>query len=53
MAWSHCGQLLATGSNDKFVKVLPFGADTCNATGTLGASPAPERLGHAGLICVF
>lgn len=34
MAWSHCGQLLATGSNDKFVKVLPFSADTCNATGT-------------------
>lgn len=39
VAWSHCGQLLATGSNDKFVKVLPFSADTCNATGTLGASP--------------
>uniref|UniRef100_H3CXJ0 WD repeat domain 47 n=1 Tax=Tetraodon nigroviridis TaxID=99883 RepID=H3CXJ0_TETNG len=33
VAWSHCGQLLATGSNDKFVKVLPFSADTCNATG--------------------
>ncbi|XP_053286737.1 WD repeat-containing protein 47 [Pleuronectes platessa] len=33
VAWSHCGQLLATGSNDKFVKVLPFNADTCNATG--------------------
>ncbi|KAG7258980.1 hypothetical protein CRUP_029662 [Coryphaenoides rupestris] len=32
-AWSHCGQLLATGSNDKYVKVLPFSADTCNATG--------------------
>lgn len=34
VAWSHCGQLLATGSNDKYVKVLPFNADTCNATGT-------------------
>ncbi|CAL8345087.1 unnamed protein product [Gadus morhua 'NCC'] len=33
VAWSQCGQLLATGSNDKFVKVLPFNADTCNATG--------------------
>ncbi|XP_010894285.2 WD repeat-containing protein 47 isoform X2 [Esox lucius] len=33
VAWSHCGQLLATGSNDKYVKVLPFNADTCNATG--------------------
>ncbi|TNM87914.1 hypothetical protein fugu_006135 [Takifugu bimaculatus] len=33
VAWSPCGQLLATGSNDKFVKVLPFSADTCNATG--------------------
>ncbi|XP_029004325.1 WD repeat-containing protein 47-like isoform X2 [Betta splendens] len=33
VAWSHCGQLLATGSNDKFVKVLPFHADSCNATG--------------------
>ncbi|XP_056276651.1 WD repeat-containing protein 47 isoform X2 [Pseudoliparis swirei] len=32
-AWSHCGQLLATGSNDKCVKVLPFNAETCNATG--------------------
>uniref|UniRef100_A0A1A7Y0Q9 WD repeat domain 47 n=1 Tax=Iconisemion striatum TaxID=60296 RepID=A0A1A7Y0Q9_9TELE len=33
VAWSHCGQLLATGSNDKYVKVLPFNADACNATG--------------------
>ncbi|CAK6968798.1 WD repeat-containing protein 47-like [Scomber scombrus] len=33
IAWSHCGQLLATGSNDKYVKVLPFNADSCNATG--------------------
>uniref|UniRef100_A0A8C8DFR6 WD repeat domain 47b n=1 Tax=Oryzias sinensis TaxID=183150 RepID=A0A8C8DFR6_9TELE len=33
VTWSHCGQLLATGSNDKFVKVLPFNADSCNATG--------------------
>ncbi|KAM6938540.1 WD repeat-containing protein 47-like [Lycodopsis pacificus] len=33
VAWSHCGQLLATGSNDKFVKVLPFNAESCNATG--------------------
>uniref|UniRef100_A0A8C4YXL7 CTLH domain-containing protein n=1 Tax=Gadus morhua TaxID=8049 RepID=A0A8C4YXL7_GADMO len=33
VAWSQCGQLLATGSNDKFVKVLPFNADACNATG--------------------
>lgn len=35
VAWSHCGQLLATGSNDKFVKVLPFNADSCNATGRI------------------
>uniref|UniRef100_A0A4W4E9U1 CTLH domain-containing protein n=1 Tax=Electrophorus electricus TaxID=8005 RepID=A0A4W4E9U1_ELEEL len=33
VAWSACGQLLATGSNDKYVKVLPFNANTCNATG--------------------
>ncbi|KAF3690789.1 WD repeat-containing protein 47 Neuronal enriched MAP-interacting protein [Channa argus] len=33
VAWSHCGQLLATGSNDKYVKVLPFNPDSCNATG--------------------
>ncbi|XP_069558321.1 WD repeat-containing protein 47-like [Brachyistius frenatus] len=33
VAWSHCGQLLATGSNDKYVKVLPFSAESCNATG--------------------
>ncbi|XP_068446101.1 WD repeat-containing protein 47-like [Clinocottus analis] len=33
VAWSRCGQLLATGSNDKYVKVLPFNADNCNATG--------------------
>ncbi|XP_072919532.1 WD repeat-containing protein 47-like isoform X2 [Hemitrygon akajei] len=33
VAWSKCGQLLATGSNDKYVKVLPFSAETCNATG--------------------
>lgn len=35
LAWSPCGHLLATGSNDKLVKVLPFSADSCNATGTL------------------
>ncbi|OCT82966.1 hypothetical protein XELAEV_18025501mg [Xenopus laevis] len=33
VAWSPCGQLLATGSNDKYIKVLPFSAETCNATG--------------------
>ncbi|XP_066504313.1 WD repeat-containing protein 47b isoform X2 [Hoplias malabaricus] len=33
VAWSPCGQLLATGSNDKYVKVLPFNAETCNAIG--------------------
>ncbi|XP_043941988.1 WD repeat-containing protein 47 [Protopterus annectens] len=33
VAWSPCGQLLATGSNDKYVKVVPFSAETCNATG--------------------
>ncbi|TNN36628.1 WD repeat-containing protein 47 [Liparis tanakae] len=32
-AWSGCGRLLATGSNDKSVKVLPFDAESCNATG--------------------
>ncbi|XP_030640798.1 WD repeat-containing protein 47b [Chanos chanos] len=33
VAWSPCGQLLATGSNDKYVKVLPFNSDSRNATG--------------------
>nr|XP_023660284.1 WD repeat-containing protein 47-like isoform X1 [Paramormyrops kingsleyae]XP_023660286.1 WD repeat-containing protein 47-like isoform X1 [Paramormyrops kingsleyae]XP_023660287.1 WD repeat-containing protein 47-like isoform X1 [Paramormyrops kingsleyae]XP_023660288.1 WD repeat-containing protein 47-like isoform X1 [Paramormyrops kingsleyae]XP_023660289.1 WD repeat-containing protein 47-like isoform X1 [Paramormyrops kingsleyae]XP_023660290.1 WD repeat-containing protein 47-like isoform X1 [P len=33
VAWSHCGQLLATGSNDKYVKVLPFSVETHNASG--------------------
>ncbi|XP_062869254.1 WD repeat-containing protein 47b [Trichomycterus rosablanca] len=33
VAWSPCGQLLATGSNDKCVKVLPFNPDNYNAVG--------------------
>ncbi|XP_078606147.1 WD repeat-containing protein 47-like isoform X1 [Branchiostoma floridae x Branchiostoma japonicum] len=31
IAWSPTGNLIATGSNDKCVKVLKFNADTCNA----------------------
>ncbi|KAI5101787.1 WD repeat-containing protein 47 [Silurus meridionalis] len=45
VAWSPCGQLLATGSNDKYVKVLPFNAETCNATG-----PDLELSMHDGTI---
>lgn len=43
VAWSHCGQLLATGSNDKYVKVLPFSAETCNATGEHQSSSSSHR----------
>uniref|UniRef100_A0A8C4N3X1 WD repeat domain 47a n=1 Tax=Eptatretus burgeri TaxID=7764 RepID=A0A8C4N3X1_EPTBU len=33
VAWSPRGDLLATGSNDKCIKVLPFSPDSGNATG--------------------
>ncbi|XP_051775757.1 WD repeat-containing protein 47-like isoform X1 [Erpetoichthys calabaricus] len=45
VAWSHCGKLLATGSNDKYVKVLPFNSQLCCATG-----PNLEFNMHTGTI---
>jgi WD40 repeat protein len=33
MAWSPHGDLLATASNDKTVKLLPFDADSCSVHG--------------------
>ncbi|KAG2457669.1 WDR47 protein, partial [Polypterus senegalus] len=45
VAWSHCGKLLATGSNDKYVKVLPFNSQLCCATG-----PNLEFSMHTGTI---
>jgi hypothetical protein len=49
VAWSPCGQLLATGSNDKYVKVLPFNAETCNATGRARCSSASRASVHVRL----
>lgn len=34
LAWSPAGDLIATGSNDKTVKLMRFNADTCNMDGT-------------------
>lgn len=33
MAWSPVGDLLATGSNDKTIKLVRFNADTCTMEG--------------------
>lgn len=33
LAWSPAGDLIATGSNDKTVKLMRFNADTCNVEG--------------------
>lgn len=33
LAWSPAGDLIATGSNDKTVKLMRFNADTCNMEG--------------------
>ena len=33
VAWSHSGNLVATGSNDKLVKLVRFDPDKCNASG--------------------
>lgn len=33
VAWSHTGNLVATGSNDKLIKLVRFDPDKCNASG--------------------
>ncbi|XP_071493721.1 WD repeat-containing protein 47-like [Diadema antillarum] len=33
VAWSHSGNLVATGSNDKLIKLVRFDPDKCNASG--------------------
>ncbi|CAL4093907.1 unnamed protein product, partial [Meganyctiphanes norvegica] len=33
LAWSPCGGLIATGSNDKTVKLMSFNPDSCNMEG--------------------
>lgn len=33
LAWSPMGDLIATGSNDKTVKLMKFNADSCNMDG--------------------
>ena len=35
LAWSPAGDLIATGSNDKTVKLMRFNPDTCNMEGEL------------------
>lgn len=35
LGWSPAGDLIATGSNDKTVKLMRFNADTCNLEGAL------------------
>ena len=39
LAWSPAGDLIATGSNDKTVKLMRFNADTCNMDGTKRLTP--------------
>ena len=34
LAWSPAGDLIATGSNDKTVKLMRFNPDTCNMEGS-------------------
>ncbi|EDO43418.1 predicted protein [Nematostella vectensis] len=45
MAWSSTGDLIATGSNDKSIKVLHFDADNCTQVG-----PELELNIHSGTI---
>ena len=39
LAWSPVGDLIATGSNDKTIKLMRFNADTCNIEGKAARNP--------------
>ena len=43
LAWSPVGDLIATGSNDKTIKLMRFNADTCNIEGKFGVGEALGR----------
>ena len=50
MAWSPVGDLIATGSNDKTIKLMRFDADSCSLEGEglmldrrVGPETGPER----------
>jgi len=45
LAWSPAGDLIATGSNDKTVKLMRFNPDTCNMEG-----PEVELAMHDGTV---
>jgi len=44
LAWTPDGRLIATGSNDKTVKLMRFNADTSNLEGIIAKIEAGNRM---------
>lgn len=44
LGWSPAGDLIATGSNDKTVKLMRFNADTCSIDGGIYSALKNERI---------
>ena len=50
LAWSPQGDLIATGSNDKTVKIMRFNAEECGVSEVCGGEQETELAMHYGTV---
>ena len=50
LAWSPQGDLIATGSNDKTVKIMRFNAEECGVSEVCGGEQETELAMHDGTV---